>query len=59
MSLVKCVAGSGCIEFEEFLEMMVVHMNDTTEEEEIERMFEVFDKDDDKFISQGELRSLS
>jgi len=48
--------GSGCIEFEEFLEMMVVHMNDQTEEEEIERMFECFDKNGDKYISQAELR---
>ncbi len=36
--------------------MMVSHMHDTSDEEEIERMFEVFDKDADKFVSAGELK---
>ena len=50
------LSGSGCIEFEEFLEMMVLQMQDTSEEAEVERMFEVFDKDEDKFVSVGELK---
>ena len=36
--------------------MMVLQMQDTSEEEEIERMFQVFDKDDDKFVCVGELK---
>ena len=50
-----CV-GSGSIDFEEFLEMMVAHMGDQTEEEEVERMFECFDRDNDHFVTPGELR---
>ena len=49
-------AGSGEIEFHEFLEMMVAQMREQDEGAEIERMFQVFDKDQNNFVSTGELK---
>ncbi len=58
--LISNVAANGSDEigFNEFLEMMVMHMYDVSEEAEIERMFQVFDKDEDNFIGAAELRMV-
>ena len=54
-----CVhAGSGTIDFDEFLYMMAKKMRDTDSEEELRSAFRVFDRDKDGQITVQELRSI-
>ncbi|XP_042400122.1 calmodulin-like isoform X2 [Zingiber officinale] len=46
--------GSGAIEFEEFLNLMVRKMKESDSEEELKEAFKVFDKDQNGFISKNE-----
>ena len=52
------IAGSGSIDFPEFLTMMARKMKDTDSEEEIREAFRVFDKDGNGYISAAELRHV-
>merc|ERR1712232_546645 len=45
------------IDFPDFLSLMARKMKDTDTEEELIEAFKVFDRDEDGFISAGELRS--
>merc|ERR1719284_2299860 len=47
----------GRIDFPDFLSLMARKMKDTDTEEELIEAFKVFDRDEDGFISAGELRS--
>merc|ERR1719201_1952535 len=49
--------GNGTIDFPEFVSLMARKMKDTDPEEELIEAFKVFDRDEDGFISAGELRS--
>jgi len=50
--------GNGCIDFEEFIQMMAKKMQDTDSEQELREAFRVFDRDGNGFISAGELRHV-
>jgi len=50
--------GSGQIEFNEFLQMMARRMSGIESEEELREAFKCFDKDDDGFLTVGELRHI-
>ncbi|XP_074558494.1 calmodulin-like [Curcuma longa] len=50
--------GSGAIEFEEFLNLMVRKMKGSDSEEELKEAFKVFDKDQNGFISKNELKNV-
>ncbi|XP_042400121.1 calmodulin-like isoform X1 [Zingiber officinale] len=50
--------GSGAIEFEEFLNLMVRKMKESDSEEELKEAFKVFDKDQNGFISKNELKNV-
>ncbi|XP_057483722.1 calmodulin-2/4-like [Actinidia eriantha] len=47
--------GNGTIDFPEFLNLMARKMKDTASEEELKETFQVFDKDQDGFISAADL----
>jgi len=53
-----CVAGSGTVDFPEFLNMMAKKIQSTDLEEEIREAFRVFDREKTGHISGQELRSL-
>ncbi|CAD5213316.1 unnamed protein product [Bursaphelenchus xylophilus] len=48
--------GNGSIELEEFVKMMSRKVKDTETEKELQEAFQVFDKDNDGYISAVELR---
>ena len=50
--------GSGTIEFDEFVTMMMAKREECNREEEIKEAFRLFDKDGNGYISACELRSL-
>lgn len=50
--------GNGTIDFSEFLTMMSRKMNDKESEEEIIQAFQMFDKDNNGYISAAELRHV-
>ncbi|GKU85864.1 hypothetical protein SLE2022_250070 [Rubroshorea leprosula] len=50
--------GNGTIEFVEFLNLMAKKMKETDAEEELKEVFQVFDKDQDGYISANELRQV-
>ncbi|CAD6206422.1 unnamed protein product [Miscanthus lutarioriparius] len=50
--------GNGTIEFPEFLNLMAHKLKDTDSEEEVKEAFEMFDKDQDGYISAAELRDM-
>jgi len=52
------VAGSGTIEFREFLDMMARMLKYADSEKEILEAFKVFDKDGNGFVSPDELRQV-
>jgi len=52
------VDGNGQIDFNEFLNMMVMKMKDVITEEEIREAFLLFDNDGNGFISAAELRHV-
>jgi calmodulin len=47
---------SGTINFEEFLRLMSMHVNDRDNEEDLMNVFRVFDKDGNGFITAEELK---
>ena len=47
----------GSVNFQEFLDMMSKSSGSANTEDEIREAFKVFDKNDDGFISESELRS--
>ena len=53
-----CVAGSGTVDFPEFLNMMAKKIQSTDLQEEIREAFRVFDREKTGHISGQELRSL-
>ncbi|CAD5178942.1 unnamed protein product [Musa acuminata subsp. malaccensis] len=52
------VDGNGTIEFAEFLGLMAHKMKDIDSEEELKEAFKVFDKDQNGYISEAELRNV-
>ncbi|CAL9186029.1 unnamed protein product, partial [Musa hybrid cultivar] len=53
------VDGNGTIEFAEFLGLIMAHkMKDIDSEEELKEAFKVFDKDQNGYISEAELRNV-
>ncbi|XP_030387879.1 caltractin-like [Scaptodrosophila lebanonensis] len=52
------VDGNGEIDFMEFIQAMANRMQALNSEEELKEAFKVFDRDDDGYISQTELRSV-
>ncbi|XP_009386769.2 calmodulin-like [Musa acuminata AAA Group] len=52
------VDGNGTIEFAEFLGLMAHKMKDIDSEEELKEAFKVFDKDQNGYISEAELRKV-
>ena len=51
-------AGSGTIDFPEFMTMMEKKLRDNDTEEQLREAFKVFDKNGDGFISAAELRHV-
>jgi calmodulin len=47
---------SGTINFEEFLRLMSMHVNDRDNEEDMMNVFRVFDKDGNGYITAAELK---
>ncbi|VDK45892.1 unnamed protein product, partial [Cylicostephanus goldi] len=50
--------GNGCIEIDEFLQVLRRQLLSPREERELKEVFEVFDKDADGFISSNDLIHL-
>ena len=50
--------GDGTVDFEEFVELMEMRMNDNDEEQDIIEVFKVFDKDGNGYITAAELRHV-
>lgn len=50
--------GSGCIEIEEFLQLMDKKLKEQDTEEELIEAFKAFDKDGDNYISAGDLKEF-
>ena len=50
--------GDGTIDFEEFIELMEIRMNDSDEEQDIIEVFKVFDGDGNGYITAAELRHV-
>ena len=51
-------AGSGTIDFPEFLTIMVKKLHDNDTEEQLREAFKVFDKNGDGFITAAEVRHV-
>ena len=59
-SLLLCLsAGSGEIDFNEFLQLMAAKQANMTMEDELRNAFNVFDKDGSGFISSDELKQVT
>ena len=50
--------GDGTIDFEEFILLMEMKMNDSDEEQDIIEVFKVFDNDGNGYITAAELRHV-
>ena len=50
--------GDGTIDFEEFILLMEMRMNESDEEQDIIEVFKVFDSDGNGYITAAELRHV-
>ena len=50
--------GDGTVDFEEFIQLMEIKMNDSDEEQDIIEVFKVFDNDGNGYITAAELRHV-
>jgi Ca2+-binding EF-hand superfamily protein len=50
--------GDGTVDFEEFIQLMEMKMNDSDEEQDIIEVFKVFDNDGNGYITAAELRHV-
>ena len=53
-----CHPGNGKIELQEYIAVMLQKMQTMDTEDEIRKVFQVFDRDGNGFLSAGELKSM-
>lgn len=58
MIILDYFSGNGTIDFPEFLAMVATQLKDTHTDEEFREAFNVFDKDNNGFISASEVREV-